>query len=167
MREYDRLIWKQTGEAELRLPSTSFDSAQDRSLRASRPATVPETGFELLISGPGSYQLPSGGSITVELTGTATFQAEPGTAFFDLCKTPFPWLVRTFRPGDRIMPFGMTGRKKVKDIFIDRKIPLSERARIPLLFSGDELIWIAGACTSELCRIDTPSAVTVQVTWHK
>jgi tRNA(Ile)-lysidine synthase len=63
-------------------------------------------------------------------------------------------------------PFGMVGRKKVKDIFIDRKIPLSERRRLPLLFCGNDLIWIAGVCASELSRIDTPSAATVQVTWH-
>ena len=49
-------------------------------------------------------------------------------------------------------PFGMSGRKKVKDIFIDRKIPLSERRRIPLLFCGTDLIWVAGVCVSGLCR---------------
>jgi tRNA(Ile)-lysidine synthase len=142
VREYDRLVLMRRGEAEL------------------------ESGFELPITGPGSYQLPSGGSITVELTGMTTFPTDPRTACFDLFKTPLPWLVRTFRPGDRIMPFGMKGRKKVKGIFIDRKIPLSERTRIPLLFCGDDLIWIAGMCASELCRIDTPSAATVQVKWH-
>jgi tRNA(Ile)-lysidine synthase len=47
----------------------------------------------------------------------------------------------------------MSGRKKVKDVFIDRKIPASERRRIPLLFCGDDLIWIAGVCCSELTRV--------------
>ncbi len=142
VREYDRLVWMKTEDY------------------------VSDTDFELLITGPGCYQLPVGGSFTVALTGTAAVSTDPGTACFDLAKTPFPWLVRTFRPGDRITPFGMSGRKKVKDVFIDRKIPLSERTRIPLLFCGADLIWIAGVCVSELCRIETPSAAVVQVVWH-
>ncbi len=165
VREYDRLMLL-AGENVVRLPSTTFDSAQDRPLRARRLATVPENGFELPIIGPGFYRLPLGGSIMVESSGAADFPPDSGTLHLDLAETPFPWLVRTFRPGDRMTPFGMSGRKKVKDIFIDRKIPLSERKRIPLLFCGDDLIWIAGVCASELCRIDTPSAATVRVTWR-
>jgi len=143
VREYERLVLTRTGE------------------------NVPESGFELLITEPGCYPLPSGGSITIEMAGTATIGADPGTACFELARTPFPWLVRTFRPGDRITPFGMSGRKKVKDVFIDRKIPASERRRIPLLFCGDDLIWIAGVCVSESGRIDNPSAAVVRVTWHE
>ena len=142
VREYDRLLLMQAGGAVL------------------------ETDFELLITEPGCYQLALGGSITVESTSTIPFPTDFGTMHFDLDKFPFPWLVRTFRPGDRMKPFGMSGRKKVKNIFIDRKIPPSERTRIPLLWCGDDLIWIAGVCRSELCRIDTQSAATVQVTWH-
>jgi tRNA(Ile)-lysidine synthase len=125
-----------------------------------------ESGFELLITEPGRYQLPDGGYLAVETTSMVSFTSDADSACFDSGRIPFPWLVRTFRPGDRMTPFGMAGRKKVKDIFIDRKIPLSERRRIPLLFCGDDLIWIAGVCASELSRIDTPSAATVQVTWH-
>ena len=150
VREYDRLILKQTGEAAHRLRSVS----------------APETDFDLWIAEPGSYPLPSGGRITVDEPGPAAFPADPGSACFDPGKIPFPWLVRTFRPGDRMMPFGMSGSKKVKNIFIDRKIPSSERRLIPLLFCGQELIWIAGVCASELCRVEAPSASTVRVTWQ-
>lgn len=125
-----------------------------------------DADFELTMPGTGCYRIPSGGSLTVETVAVAIFPPEPGTVYFDLAATPFPWLVRTFRPGDRMTPFGMSGRKKVKDIFIDRKIPLPERRRIPLLWCGDDLIWIAGVCASELCRIGALSAVTVRVTWR-
>jgi tRNA(Ile)-lysidine synthase len=150
VREYDGLMFAHSDDAVLRI----------------RPATVPEAEFELLISEPGSYQLPNGGSLTVEVTGATPLTKDADSACFDPGRIPFPWLLRTFRPGDRMTPFGMVGRKKVKDIFIDRKIPLSERRRLPLLFCGNDLIWIAGVCASELSRIDTPSAATVQVTWH-
>jgi tRNA(Ile)-lysidine synthase len=81
--------------------------------------------------------------------------APPTTACFDLDQAPFPWRVRTFRPGDRFSPFGMDGHKKVKDLFIDAKIPLACRRRIPLLFCGDMLLWVGGirrssaACLTE------------------
>ena len=129
--------------------------------------TTSDADFELLITAPGSYQLPGGGSVTVELTSSASATRTADSTCFDLAKTPLPWLVRHFRPGDRMTPLGMSGRKKVKDIFIDRKIPLSERKRIPLLFCGEDLIWIAGVCASELSRIYVRSDVVVKVTWNK
>jgi tRNA(Ile)-lysidine synthase len=85
----------------------------------------------------------------------------PTSAFFDGDKMPFPWHVRTFRPGDRIRPLGMSGRKKVKDVFIDCKIPLSQRRRTALLFCGDELIWIVGLRTSQLARVGNLSSLVV------
>lgn len=133
----------------------------------------PETGEEIipdtLINAPGYYKFPSGGSMTVEIsTPPADFKSVPvNTAYFDLERVPFPWQVRSFRPGDRIMPLGMTGRKKVKDVFIDMKIPLSERMRIPLLFCGTDLIWIAALGISELCRIENRSTSTVRLTWNR
>lgn len=125
-----------------------------------------ENGFELMVTEPGVYQLPCGGSLVVESINRAILPVDPGVIYLNLEKIPFPWLVRTFRPGDRMTPLGMSGRKKVKDIFIDRKIPVSERKRTPLLFCGDDLVWIAGICASELSRIDATPAATVRVTWH-
>lgn len=140
----------------------------DRLLLLRADAEIRDASFELLIKGPGRYDLPYGGFIAVDASGTAaSFPTDPGTTCFDLVSMPFPWLVRTFRPGDRIVPFGMSGRKKVKDIFIDRKIPSSQRKRIPLLFCGDELVWVAGVCVSESSRIGTPSATVVRVAWRE
>jgi tRNA(Ile)-lysidine synthase len=123
-----------------------------------------DADFELLITGPGRYQLPDGATVTVGLPTTEIVHTTPDSAFFDLARTPFPWLIRMFRPGDRIVPFGMHGRKKVKDIFIDKKIPLSERTRIPLLVCGDDLLWIMGITSSELCRINQPGPTVIQAT---
>jgi len=125
-----------------------------------------ETDFELLVTEPGSWSLPCGGSLSVVPASLAALLADANSVCLDLTKFPFPWLVRTCRPGDRMTPFGMRGTKKVKDIFIDRKIPLSERRRIPLLFCSEHLIWVAGVCVSEWTRIDTASASAVRVTWR-
>jgi tRNA(Ile)-lysidine synthase len=143
IREYDRLVVMKAGD---------------------EPAA---SGFELLITELGEYHLPGGGYLVVEKTPSGQLPEDQDSALCDLKRTPLPWLVRSFLPGDRIVPFGMSGRKKVKDIFIDRKIPLSDRRRIPLLLSGENLLWIAGLCASELCRIDAGSTAPVRVTWRK
>ena len=143
VREYDTLMFSRLSEA------------------------ASDSDFELLITAPGRYQLPNGGTVTVELISVTSVTTTADITCFDLAKTPFPWLIRHFRHGDRMTPFGMSGRKKVKDIFIDRKIPQSERRRIPLLYCGNDLIWVAGVCVSELSRIDVRSDVVVEVTWSK
>lgn len=64
---------------------------------------------------------------------------------FDYDRLKFPLTIRNRRPGDKIRPFGMKGTKKVKDIFIDRKVPLSERASVPLAATEDgEVFWVVG-----------------------
>lgn len=150
VREYDRMVWMRSSSPALR----------------NCPVTAPDSDFELTIPAPGIYLLPGGGTITVETASEALFPAPPGTAYFSPGKTPLPWRIRTFRPGDRITPFGMNGTKKVKDIFIDRKLPPSERRSRPLVFCGDELIWIAGVCASEACRIPAGTAAMLRVTWQ-
>jgi tRNA(Ile)-lysidine synthase len=100
------------------------------------------------------------------LTTLTEIPKETTTIFLDSTVAPFPWCVRTFRPGDRMVPFGMRGRKKVKDVFIDKKIPQSERRRIPLLWSNNNLLWVFGVCYAEACRIRRQSATIVQVQWQ-
>ena len=74
-------------------------------------------------------------------------------AVFDVAALTGPLLVRNFRHGDRFQPLGMAGRKKVKDLFIEKKVPLSKRAVLPLLVMGDEVLWLPGYGRSEIGRI--------------
>ncbi|MGI6143459.1 MAG: tRNA lysidine(34) synthetase TilS [bacterium] len=55
-----------------------------------------------------------------------------------------PLFVRNRRPGDRFYPRGLGGAKKVKDFFIDAKIPRDRRDSIPLLTTGNEIMWVVG-----------------------
>ncbi len=154
--------------AKISLPQNLIAAREyDRIQLRFRTEPTPDAFDEITIKVPGCYPLPSGGSLEITICSSLPdFKNLPANiACFDLDKAPLPWLVRTFRPGDRITPLGMSGRKKVKDVFIDKKIPLSRRKHIPILVSGGELIWIAGVCASELYRIDNQSNTLVQVTW--
>lgn len=68
-----------------------------------------------------------------------------GEAAFDADQLKTPLLLRARRPGDRMKPFGLNGSKKVKDMYIDDKIPPSLRRRLPLLVDAEgEILWIPG-----------------------
>jgi tRNA(Ile)-lysidine synthase len=49
----------------------------------------------------------------------------------------------------------MTGQKKVKELFIDAKVPLSFRRRIPILFCGETLLWVGGIRRSNAASLTT------------
>jgi tRNA(Ile)-lysidine synthase len=72
--------------------------------------------------------------------------------------------VRNFRLGDRFQPLGMHGHKKVKDFFIERKLPLSVRATLPLLVLGDEVMWIPGYARSEVGKVTAQTKVILNLT---
>ncbi len=115
--------------------------------------------FELVVEGPGLYQLPGGRQLSLTSSSApGTFKELPACkAYIDSGSAPFPWIVRTFRDGDRFTPLGMNGRKKLKDYFIDMKIPVHKRRSIPLIFAGDNLLWIAGFRLAEEARLTVSS----------
>lgn len=126
---------------------------------------IPRQTNEVMIPGPGIYQLHDNALLTAELsTAPEKFGSVCATvAYVDLDKCPFPWHARTFLPGDRIQQLGMTGRKKLKDIFIDDKIPLLHRSRTPIIICGDEIIWVSGLRMSHHARLDNESTHIVKI----
>lgn len=127
---------------------------------------LPPEEFELTITHPGSYRLPCGQTLTVESLAVlpAGWRSSGLNAVF-VCPEdlPFPWTVRYFRAGDRFMPLGMGGEKKLKDLFIDRKLPLPQRRRVPLLLSGGRIFWVGGVQLSELARLSGDEQAVVRI----
>jgi len=70
---------------------------------------------------------------------------------FDPRALRFPLVVRSRRPGDRMRLPG--GTKKVKKILLERRIPPSERHRVPLLVDAEgEVLWIPGMARAAWTR---------------
>jgi tRNA(Ile)-lysidine synthase len=57
----------------------------------------------------------------------------------------------------------MSGHKKVKDLFIDRKVVLPERAIAPLLVAGDEIVWIPGHGRSRTALMTPQSRAVARI----
>jgi tRNA(Ile)-lysidine synthase len=74
-------------------------------------------------------------------------------AFFDMDRLIFPLTIRNPNIGDRYSPLGMNGTQKLKNYFINAKVPRSQRKDIPILVSGDYIIWIIGHRLSHISRI--------------
>jgi len=58
--------------------------------------------------------------------------------------------IRPRRTGDAYPPFGFSGRRSVKKMLIDAKIPERERGSLPVFVCGDEVIWCAGLRVSDI-----------------
>ena len=66
----------------------------------------------------------------------------------------FPLELRNREEGDIIQPFSHKSTIKLKDYFIEKKIPVHYRDEIPLLCSGKEVLWVIGVGISEKLRAD-------------
>ncbi len=85
--------------------------------------------------------------------GTAKRSEENGF-YFDADKVSGPVLIRSRRPGDFFYPLGLGGRKKVKDYFIDRKIPLEKRNQVPIICCGAGIMQVGNHIDSRFCISD-------------
>ena len=83
-------------------------------------------------------------------------------ARMDADRLLWPLHVRTWVPGDRFMPLGLQGMKKLQDFFVDRKVERNRRRLIPLLCDQEKICWVAGLQIDERVKV-TPHTRRVLV----
>ncbi len=88
----------------------------------------------------------------------------PLTACLDLDRVSFPVKVRNWEPGDRFMPLGMKQMKKISDFLIDLKIPVTEKEKVLLLISGDDVMWVMGYRIDDRFRVTAHSGKILVLT---
>jgi tRNA(Ile)-lysidine synthase len=64
-----------------------------------------------------------------------------------------PLKIRFWRAGDSFIPLGAKGSVKLSDFFINQKLNLLEKHKVPLILSGEKIVWLAGLRLSELFKI--------------
>lgn len=89
------------------------------------------------------------------------------TKYFDLDKINGNLRLRNRRNGDRFVPFGMKGSKKIKDYFIDEKIPKDLRDKIPLIVDKESILWVIGYRTDEKYRITDKTRNILKISYEK
>lgn len=75
------------------------------------------------------------------------------TKWFDYDKIENSIHIRNRRPGDYLQVNGEGGTKKLKDYFIDKKIPREKRCNMAMLADGNHIIWILGDRISERYKV--------------
>ena len=121
-----------------------------------------------------SYQFTPGSILAVTEAGitivSELIDPAPGKlpdnfmeAVFDANLLKGSLLVRNFRNGDRFQPLGMSGHKKVKDLFIANRLPLRTRAVLPLLVMDNEILWIPGYGRSDFARIGSATKISLHL----
>lgn len=103
--------------------------------------TLPEEKLYLPIPGILTY---SGGRIITRLKKRLP-KSKPQSKIYIVAKDKNePFYIRRYKPGDRIRPFGISGTKKIQDLFTDEKIPQSLRRNIPIIIDRKDQIVAVG-----------------------
>lgn len=76
--------------------------------------------------------------------------------------------IRAWQPGDRFRPLGSPGEKKLKDWFIDRRIPRRERRNLPVVIgSHGEVVWVPGFPPADSCKILKNTKQALRLTYQQ
>ncbi len=130
-REYSKLVIKK-GEQE----SLSFFS----------PLAVPG---KTILSHPG-FLFESG----LSCEKSSYFSLDSYCIQLDWNKLPGSLFLRGRKKGDKFQPLGMKGEKKLKDFFIDLKVPCQQRDKVPILVSGERIVWVVGYRIDDRFKVD-------------
>lgn len=92
-------------------------------------------------------------------------QHEEYTKFFDADKVYGNLMIRNRKNGDKIKILGLGGNKKIKDLFIDLKIPKEDRDKVPILADEQGIIWVIGYRMSEDYKVDKTSKNILRISY--
>ena len=116
----------------------------------------------LKIDGYGSY-VSGGLRITLQHKDEA-FRIEPSSsvAYLDARIMECDLRLRRWREGDKFLPFGMKGYKKLSNLFVDKKLSLLDKRNIRVVTADGEIVWVVGIRASDKFRVnETTSDVVI------
>jgi len=122
----------------VKLKSSKLEMTSSRVIVAKN---ISEKEKELPLSGKISYGRYN---IETKVVSPPVKLKAKGCEFFDLDCLELPLKVRRKKIGDRLVTFGAENRKKIKDVFIDNKIPRILRDIQPIIYDKKGVILIPG-----------------------
>lgn len=142
--------------ARLSLPGRLLAERQPETvvLWSTRAALPPSQIFTLQV--PGTTEIPELAlRLTAEIVPAppAVPATGPQWAWLDRHQLRLPLTLRLPRPGDRFHPLGAPGRKKLTKFLMEHHVPRAERAWLPLVVSGEAIVWVVGHRIAEPCRL--------------
>ena len=87
----------------------------------------------------------------------------PQRQVFDADKIVGTLMLRNRIVGDTFTPLGMAGTRKLKDVLMDKQIPVQDRDELPLLCDAADILWIVGHQSAGNAAVDENTKVIVVV----
>ncbi|MDD3161513.1 MAG: tRNA lysidine(34) synthetase TilS, partial [Bacteroidales bacterium] len=84
----------------------------------------------------------------------------------DAEKLKYPLVWRSWRSGDWFHPFGMKGKKLLSNYMTDKKYTLSQKERMTVLCSGEDIVWLVGERPDNRYRITEQSKKALEIGIH-
>ncbi len=156
-------------QAEVHLPNKLVARRVYDKLIFTSPKESKCQDFCYFLEGPGTFHLKAlGATLSLKEMGSVALhriQTSPWTASLNADHLAYPLMIRNFRPGDKFIPSGMSGHKKLKDFFIDLKIPSEERGRIPILTCQNVPVWVCGLRIDDRFKVTPHTKKGLKVTF--
>lgn len=95
-------------------------------------------------------------TISADISTEKNIISDKQIAQIDLDQTEFPMKIRKWQQGDKFMPLGMKGYKKVSDFLINQKLNRFEKENVWLLLNKNEIVWVIGKRLDDRYKI-TPN----------
>jgi len=89
------------------------------------------------------------------------------TKWMDYDKIKEGFCIRTRESGDYIMNDAFGHHKKLKQYFIDEKIPASKRDKTWLLTQGQHVLWVVGGRISEAVKVTKDTKTILEITYEE
>ena len=90
---------------------------------------------------------------TVEVNAGFQVPKDVHVACLDASKVKAPLVLRKWQAGDKFVPFGMRGFKKVRDYLRDRKYSLFDKENQYVVCAGDDIVWLVNERTDNRFRV--------------
>ena len=78
---------------------------------------------------------------------------DPNIALIDADKIVYPMKIGFRKAGERFIPLGMKGTKKLKDFFIDEKISKFERDKLLIVRDCEKVVWLVSIRLDERVKV--------------
>lgn len=121
-----------------------------------QPRRLPSPSLQASLPVPGSVVLPELDAVLdvrVVEACPALSHTPPWQAYVDAAAVRAPLRVRFPQSGDRFHPLGAPEPLKLKDFFINSKVPRAERPYVPLVVSEHAIVWVVGYRVAEPYKV--------------
>ena len=127
---------------------------------------VPSFQYNIVLNNP-LYIPEVGKTIFLRVLDASEFNIEDSSVSIDYDLIKGTLVVRNRRIGDSMIPCGMTGRKKIKDIFIDLKIPADERDKKLILADDENILWLEDFRIHDSFKVSSSTNKILNINWRK